>query len=262
MSKRYSTLPFHKPHTKTYYRLGYDHIIIQRQAFLSHLESSFSPETRSKIHTSKRVASIVSTPEEVTVHCTDGSSYAGHVVIGADGVHSTVRKEMRRHAVAKGCGELFKGDEKSMSASYSCIFGISPAHAGLKVGEMHTTSDIDQSALLFVGKNDILLWFFVSKMDRTYAESEIPRYSEHDAEEMVRRCSDFQLAQGVSLCKLWEERSSWSCVPLEEAFYERWSFERFVCLGDAVHKMTPNVRVFILFLPPALDCCTTLANNI
>ncbi|RDW75335.1 hypothetical protein BP6252_06477 [Coleophoma cylindrospora] len=221
-------------------KLGYDNIIIERKAFLSHLYNSLSPAAKSKIHTSERVTSITSTPDDVTVLCTDGSSYTGHVVIGADGVRSIVRNEMRRHAAAKGCGDLFKNDLNSLTATYSCVFGISSASPGLELGGMHSTADIDRSSLLFIGKDNLYLWFFISKMDRTYAESEIPRLDQRGAEELVKRHSDFQLMEGVTLATLWKERTTWSYLPLEEAVNERWSFERFVCAGDAVHKMTPN----------------------
>jgi 2-polyprenyl-6-methoxyphenol hydroxylase-like FAD-dependent oxidoreductase len=33
-----------------------------------------------------------------------------------------------------------------------------------------------------------------------------------------------------------------SClVPTEEAEYEHWTWGRFVCLGDSIHKVTPNM---------------------
>lgn len=31
-------------------------------------------------------------------------------------------------------------------------------------------------------------------------------------------------------------------VPFEEANMAIWTWNRFACIGDAVHKMTPNVR--------------------
>ena len=31
-------------------------------------------------------------------------------------------------------------------------------------------------------------------------------------------------------------------VPFEEASMAIWTWNRFACIGDAVHKMTPNVR--------------------
>lgn len=48
--------------------------------------------------------------DQVTVRTQDGSVYTGDIVVGADGVHSTVRQEMWRNALESNSG-LFKQDE-------------------------------------------------------------------------------------------------------------------------------------------------------
>lgn len=53
---------------------------------------------KSKILLSKRVVSISSSGEKVEVKTDDGSSYAGDMLVGADGIHSKVRSEMWRMA--------------------------------------------------------------------------------------------------------------------------------------------------------------------
>jgi 2-polyprenyl-6-methoxyphenol hydroxylase-like FAD-dependent oxidoreductase len=49
---------------------------------------------KEKILTSKRCINIESNANSVKVTTADGSVYNGDIVIGADGVHSTVRKSM------------------------------------------------------------------------------------------------------------------------------------------------------------------------
>jgi 2-polyprenyl-6-methoxyphenol hydroxylase-like FAD-dependent oxidoreductase len=49
---------------------------------------------KEKILTSKRCVDIESNADSVKVTTADGSVYTGDIVIGADGVHSTVRKSM------------------------------------------------------------------------------------------------------------------------------------------------------------------------
>jgi 2-polyprenyl-6-methoxyphenol hydroxylase-like FAD-dependent oxidoreductase len=44
------------------------------------------------------------------VFCTDGSDFSGHIVVGQDGVHSAVRKEMWR--LADDSAEPFSEKEK------------------------------------------------------------------------------------------------------------------------------------------------------
>ena len=53
---------------------------------------------KSKIILNKRVNNVDHSEKEVTVHCTDGTSYQGDILAGADGVHSMVRHEMWRRA--------------------------------------------------------------------------------------------------------------------------------------------------------------------
>jgi FAD dependent monooxygenase len=38
-----------------------------------------------------------------------------------------------------------------------------------------------------------------------------------------------------------KKTTSLSYLPLEEASHEVWTYDRIVCIGDAIHKMTPNM---------------------
>lgn len=53
---------------------------------------------KTKVLTKKRVKDVELSDDSVTVHTIDGSSYSGDVLVGADGIHSTVRNEMWRIA--------------------------------------------------------------------------------------------------------------------------------------------------------------------
>lgn len=53
------------------------------------------------ILTKKRVQKISQDPQGATVFCADGTQYRGDIVVGADGVYSTVRREMWRVAENK-----------------------------------------------------------------------------------------------------------------------------------------------------------------
>ena len=45
----------------------------------------------------------------------------------------------------------------------------------------------------------------------------------------------------VNFKNLWDNRVSYTLVPTEEAQLKRWSWGRIACVGDGVHKMTPNM---------------------
>lgn len=72
---------------------------------------------KSKILTKQRCNNIIHSEKGVIVKCENGQTYEGDVVVGADGVHSFVREEMRRYADAE-IAELMKLDRKSEYSSF------------------------------------------------------------------------------------------------------------------------------------------------
>lgn len=49
-------------------------------------------QDKSRIHTAKRVTSVENFPTHATITATDGSQLQASIVVGADGVHSVVRR--------------------------------------------------------------------------------------------------------------------------------------------------------------------------
>lgn len=131
----------------------------------------------------------------------------------------------------------------ALFSEYRCMFGISTPVAGFQAGSSYRIFDHDWSTLIIAGKDDRCYWFILEKTKR-YAEPEIPRYSQADEEEFFRSYKDWNVGAGVSFQSVWDRRVSWSLVPLEEAQYKHWTFGRIACLGDSIHKMTPNAYVY------------------
>lgn len=193
------------------------------------------------------------------VICDDGTEFVGSIVVGADGIRSKVREEMQR-AGAEAGNSLMAKDRLSeltcltvdtllarnllsldVKAEYNCFFGISEAMPSLSPGDGHVASDVDHSALLFVSKHDFPQWFFFSKMDKVYEGSSIPRFTKAEMKAQVEEFGDFHFTEDVTLKDLMKTTTSLSYLALEEATFENWTFSRMVCVGDAIHKMTPNV---------------------
>jgi 2-polyprenyl-6-methoxyphenol hydroxylase-like FAD-dependent oxidoreductase len=53
---------------------------------------------KTKVLTQKRVQNVELTEDGVIVKASDGSTYEGDILVGADGIHSSVREEMWRIA--------------------------------------------------------------------------------------------------------------------------------------------------------------------
>lgn len=51
-------------------------------------------QDKSKVLTSKRVTAVENMDTSIMVTTRDGSTYSGDILVGADGIHSTVRQQM------------------------------------------------------------------------------------------------------------------------------------------------------------------------
>jgi len=70
----------------------------------------------------KRVLSTSQTEDGVMIRCSDGSTYHGDVLVGADGAYSSVRQCM--HKSLKEKGMLPKSDSEKLKFDQHCVVGI------------------------------------------------------------------------------------------------------------------------------------------
>jgi hypothetical protein len=124
-----------------------------------------------------------------------------------------------------------------ITAEYKLLFGISKPIPGLP-------HDPDQSV---VNKNFCFLiipcsrgrfgWFIFAKLDRKVYAPNIPRYTQKDAEAMVQPYLDFSITERVLFRDVWDNRIVSGLAPQEEYLAERWTWNRIVCIGDAIRKV-------------------------
>ncbi|KAK7906569.1 FAD binding domain protein [Apiospora marii] len=198
---------------------------------------------RRQVLTGKRVDTIQQDDAGATVYCTDGSSYHGDIVVGADGVRSKVRQEMWRASEEKGIGEIdVKKERKAMTAEYQCLFGVSGPVPGLGPGTSDDMWAQDLTVVAYSGERGKVFWFVYARMDRVYGGHELPRFTDADAARFAQRHLGVPLRPGgaVTFADVWRAREVATMLPLEEAHFGRWTAGRIVCLGDSVHKMTPH----------------------
>lgn len=127
-----------------------------------------------------------------------------------------------------------------MTAEYRCLFGICTQVKDMPVGEIDYTYDRDRSSLVVVGEGGKTFYFIFEKLDRIYHDHEIPYYTRQEAEAFARKLANHKIRAHIPFSDLWENTLSCSLVALEEATFETWTSGRIACLGDSIHKMTPN----------------------
>ncbi|KAJ5541423.1 FAD/NAD(P)-binding domain-containing protein [Penicillium frequentans] len=215
---------------------------------------------KNKILVNKKIKTVDHSDDGVVVHCEDGSEYAGSMIAGADGVHSTIREEMWRHMEQSKKGKSkARKDRKAITAEYACILGISRPTEGLKPGEIHRTWGKGFTTFVNVGKENQVFWFIFTKMDRKYQYTGIPKFSKEDLDAKAKSFLDTHLCPGVNFGSVYENAISSSYVPLQEGVCKSWSWGRFACLGDAIHKTTPNIGQGAAL---AIEDAASLANHI
>ncbi|KAH8646226.1 hypothetical protein BX600DRAFT_157932 [Xylariales sp. PMI_506] len=218
-------------------RFGYPIAFIDRQTLLQVLYAKL--KDKSKIHTNARVANVEITDSGVEVTTTSGAKFKGDIVVGADGVHSAVRKEMRRIA-NKISPEYFVGDEESrVPVQYKCLFGISKPVPGFPTGTENFAFNRGYSFFIVPGPEGRIYWFLFSNVDKTLYGNDIPVYTKADEEVLVKKHIKHHITENVTFGDLYAARISAVLVPLQEHVFEHWYFKRIITIGDSAHKQNP-----------------------
>ncbi|CAK3773367.1 FAD binding domain [Lecanosticta acicola] len=221
-------------------RFGYSLAFLDRQLVLRATTNSI--HQKEKLLLNKRVKAVVHSETGVVVECEDGSSYDGDLVVGCDGVHSKVRQEMWRLAGENNPEHFTEKERSKMTAEFICLYGISNSVPGIHQGDLGNVNGKGSSFLVIGGKDGRVFWFYFEKLDKVYHyhESDFPRYSREDAEKLAEKML-WRLCYGkISFRTVWEQRLSYTLVPMEEALFEKWSWGRIATVGDSAHKMTAN----------------------
>ncbi|KAL2177766.1 uncharacterized protein P884DRAFT_277482 [Thermothelomyces heterothallicus CBS 202.75] len=158
--------------------------------------------------------------------------------------------------------DLVQADRDCLISEYNCIFGISYGITKLQPGDFITCYNPGRCGLAIVAEGGKVFWFAQERLPRTYRLHEIPRYTTDDARDFIARHSDLIFLKGpdgLTLADFWEKTSSFRLLPIEEAKFKLWHWGRIVCVGDSIHKSTPNLGVGA---NAAIESAAALANGI
>ncbi|KAJ9296083.1 hypothetical protein DTO271G3_5658 [Paecilomyces variotii] len=219
--------------------IGYPLISIARRDVIRILYENL--KDKSKVHPNQRVKNISSTQSGVTVTAEDGSTWTGDIVVGADGVRSAVRREMWRIAREDKPDLLGEEDAKSMSSTYSCIFGSSFDVPSIQETAFYISVHEKRTYLISPSQNGMTYWaFFIPNKEVTsgpYGQ----RYSVEDEQEFVQKYLSDHIVDGVTFGDFYKRKKRSIYITLEEGVMKQWFGPRMVLLGDAAHKIHPII---------------------
>lgn len=185
------------------------------------------PNADKKIKTSKHVSRIVTQESSVVVEFDDGTSEEGSIVIGVDGVWSSVRHSIVDLAPPESV------DKQPWTANYLCAYGRGDYIKGVPEGLMIERTD---RGWAFQGGNhfDQFIWLLFKPIPET---QEKLKYSEEDEERFWEDVLDQKLYKNVTGRDVWSTRKATGLTPLYQGVAKSWYWDRVVMLGDANHKV-------------------------
>ncbi|KAF5979197.1 hydroxylase [Fusarium bulbicola] len=209
---------------------GYPTIFIDRQMLMQVLYNKL--ESKASVHPGQKVVSALELDNGIQVTTDKGKVFEGDILVGADGIYSTARKEMWRLS-SPG---YFPADEWSrVPCYYKCIFGISRPIEDLVQGSHYVYND-KFSYLVLVGPGGKFYWFLFVKLPIPLYGRDIPRYTKVGEEELAAQHASDQITPEVTFGQLYGARTSSTLTPLHEYVFERWHYKRIITIGDAAHK--------------------------
>ncbi|KAJ3545706.1 hypothetical protein NM208_g2391 [Fusarium decemcellulare] len=216
---------------------GYPITFLDRQMVLKVLYDNIRDKT--KVLVNKRVEHVDLTDNGVSVTTSDGSSYEGDILIGADGIHSTVRGEMWRIANKMSPGWVPSDDGASVPCDYGCVFGISNPCDGIEPGASNSVFKKHQSYILNGGPEGRVYWFYFFKLAQRKYGDDIPRYTKEDEKRLLAQVENDDITPGLKFKEVLDKRVSSALLPLQEYVFKQWYFRRIITIGDSAHKMHP-----------------------
>ncbi|GKT75564.1 FAD binding domain-containing protein [Colletotrichum tofieldiae] len=215
-------------------RHGYPALFFDRQWLLQVLYNQL--KNKDRVLSNRRVAHVDLTKDGVRVMTTNGESFDGSLLVGADGVHSTVRAEMVRIANQIQPGHFPLDSSHGISCHYKCSFGIAKDVPGFVVGDQNIVKGRGMSTLLISGPENRVYWFIFVRLPEVLHGAQIPKYTEQDEAEFVKKYSHILVTDKMTFGEIYAAKLTSTFTPLHEYVYSKWFFRRFIVIGDSAHK--------------------------
>ncbi|KAL5332434.1 hypothetical protein BJX70DRAFT_404609 [Aspergillus crustosus] len=194
---------------------------------------------KKKILTKKELQKVELVYDGVVVRTSDGSTYQGEILVGADGSHSTVRDEMWQLADKSSPGWSTLDRNTGPVADFGRISGISDHCFGIEPGSQTSVFGKGQSYLVNGGLGGRVYWSYFFKLDHRAHGSDLPAFTKTDEETLLDAKRNDNITPTLKFRQLLDRKVSSTLEPLQEYVYKQWSFQRIITIGDAAHKILP-----------------------
>ncbi|KAF9166977.1 hypothetical protein DFQ26_006241 [Actinomortierella ambigua] len=207
-----------------------------------------------KVQWGKKIVSSMQSSDGVTVHCADGSSYDGDILIGADGAYSAVRRSIYRNMEEKG-SPVPKEDTEALRFDQFCILGVTkPIGDQYPILNKPTTNMEIILANKEIPYNQItaipltgsrLAWSIRGHfLEEQVQDAESFRFSEWGSEtidSLRKEIDSLKVSIGGTIGEMIEHSgTNLSRVMIEEKLFSVWFDGRIALMGDAAHKLNPS----------------------
>lgn len=206
---------------------------------MAHLYDNLPDQSTIKLN--KRVDSIVHHESGVRVLLTDGTVEEADIVIGADGVHSSVRSQMWDYAGKFEPNVVPESDKSVLFSEYDAMFGVSKMEGhhkdyGMAAAETNVVFGHGVTVLFFQQSGE-QYWAIVYK-DKYNQPPKRFKATDGDIDAVAKRFLDLQLNEHIKFSDLWDARTRVGLLTIEEGVLSQWHAGRMVLVGDSAHKVS------------------------
>ncbi|CCF35952.1 hypothetical protein CH063_07629 [Colletotrichum higginsianum] len=242
------------------HRHGYPNMFMERYELICVLHQHLKEKDR--ILVNKKVKRVESLEDGALVYTTDGSVFESQVVVGADGVRSTIRQEMWRNADDNNDSAAIPSvDRGNIPCEHACIFGTAKPTPGVAAGEVVGASGDGTVAGCMGGPGGevFVFWFWtLPESRRSCPIDDIPRFGDEDKRREFKRGADALVADnGLRFRQVADNLEYSGVTALPHFVMRRWHYGRIIIIGDAAHKFNPLVGQGG---NSCIESCASLAN--
>lgn len=203
---------------------------------------------KSRIRTQTCVASFTEAKDGVEVVTDKGEAFKGDILLGADGIHSTIRKLIADKLTITNPAAS-KEMQTGFTSTYHCIFAtsknarVSDGKEFLPNGGVHNVYYPGFSGVVAIGVPGFAYWFMFVKSEKETRIPEIPKFTEEETEATIAKYGSYAVGPGYTFKDLWDSRVKANMLSLEDGVLKsKWNTGgRVALMGDSVHKSTINV---------------------